>query len=384
MLATSFSIKLDTSKNSKSKNGDYPVVLQVTHNRKPRRIRLGINATKESWVDGRVSDTLHNHKRINSRLSLFEDKALSIYEDHFEPRNRFDFKEFRTKFLEEDKTTDFYAVCDEFIQSKKKLKTRKFYKDCIQSLKKVHPTLSTKQLTPHLLLDHEKRYYSSAYMRGIRAVVNYAVMSEYISADSNPFKTSYNPTGYSFSHIKQKRKPVALSEIEIEQYKSLGDDTFYNDMAMFSYYTFGTNMWDFLQFSDENEVCGAIEFYRSKTSVRVTVPITPEARRIMEKYRKGNRWFPFCDFTDEEKARRRCDNLLRRVGKKIKSNCKKLEIKKEVSFYTMRHTSATIALKRGAPVEKISALLGHSDISTTQAYLDQFEAKELQSTIALL
>jgi len=74
MLATSFSIKLDTSKNSKSKNGDYPVVLQVTHNRKPRRMRLGINATKESWVDGRVSDTLHNHNRINSRLSRLKTK----------------------------------------------------------------------------------------------------------------------------------------------------------------------------------------------------------------------------------------------------------------------------------------------------------------------
>jgi len=78
------------------------------------------------------------------------------------------------------------------------------------------------------------------------------------------------------------------------------------------------------------------------------------------------------------------DNLRKKVSDRIKTNAIKLGITKRVSFYTMRHSAASIALKRGAPIEKISALLGHSSIQITQTYLDGFQSKELTSTVSLL
>ena len=98
-------------------------------------------------------------------------------------------------------------------------------------------------------------------MRRLRAIVNYAILKGYLKPENNPFKTSYIPTGYSFSHTKQNKKPVAFTESEIEKFKSPEDENIYHDLAMFSYYTFGINMWDFLQFTDKKNVDGAIDFY---------------------------------------------------------------------------------------------------------------------------
>jgi site-specific recombinase XerD len=45
----------------------------------------------------------------------------------------------------------------------------------------------------------------------------------------------------------------------------------------------------------------------------------------------------------------------------------------QITFYTARHSFATILKKKGHSVELISELLGHSDIKTTQIYLGSFD-----------
>jgi len=43
------------------------------------------------------------------------------------------------------------------------------------------------------------------------------------------------------------------------------------------------------------------------------------------------------------------------------------------TYYTARHSYATVLKRSGAPVSFISESLGHSDIKTTQSYLASFE-----------
>ena len=43
-------------------------------------------------------------------------------------------------------------------------------------------------------------------------------------------------------------------------------------------------------------------------------------------------------------------------------------IKKRVTFHVARHTNATLLLNKGASIEVVSSLLGHSDIRMTQRY----------------
>jgi integrase/recombinase XerD len=61
------------------------------------------------------------------------------------------------------------------------------------------------------------------------------------------------------------------------------------------------------------------------------------------------------------------------VNRWLKKIADKLGIDKDITTYSARHSFATVLKRSGAPIEFISESLGHSEMSTTQGYLDSFE-----------
>ena len=47
---------------------------------------------------------------------------------------------------------------------------------------------------------------------------------------------------------------------------------------------------------------------------------------------------------------------------------KECGITKNISFHSSRHGFATLALSKGVPIESVSRILGHTNITTTQKY----------------
>ena len=70
-------------------------------------------------------------------------------------------------------------------------------------------------------------------------------------------------------------------------------------------------------------------------------------------------------------------SALRRFNSHLRALAVKVDLKGNVSSYTLRHSWATAAKRTGASIEKISESLGHRSIRTTQIYLAGFEASEL-------
>ncbi len=61
----------------------------------------------------------------------------------------------------------------------------------------------------------------------------------------------------------------------------------------------------------------------------------------------------------------------------------KLGIDKKITTYVARHTFSTVLKRSGASTEYIQEALGHTDVKTTENYLDSFEKKvkkELQKS----
>lgn len=47
---------------------------------------------------------------------------------------------------------------------------------------------------------------------------------------------------------------------------------------------------------------------------------------------------------------------------------KECGISKDISFHCTRHRFATLALSKGVPIESVSRVLGHTNITKTQKY----------------
>lgn len=65
----------------------------------------------------------------------------------------------------------------------------------------------------------------------------------------------------------------------------------------------------------------------------------------------------------------------KQINTDLKKWCEKAGISKKVTFHVARHTTATMELNSGVPIEEVSNQLGHSDVRITQVY-----AKVMRST----
>ncbi len=133
------------------------------------------------------------------------------------------------------------------------------------------------------------------------------------------------------------------------------------DMFIFSCYV-GSAYTDTASLKRENIITdenGAkwLKYNRNKNGSLSRVKLLPEAIEIIERYNDENREliFPFLSYSQVQ------DNIqVIRIALKIKDN---------LSYHQSRHTFASlITLEQGVPIETVSKMLGHSNITTTQIY----------------
>ena len=171
------------------------------------------------------------------------------------------------------------------------------------------------------------------------------------------------------AHIERgdKKAPKALDREALEKLKALRFDDLEEEMEtardifLFACYT-GAAYCDLMELSkshlvrdDEGNLW--LKFNRQKTSVLCRIKLLPEAIRLINKFHSDER-----------------EILLSYVKYKNYQTClKALRLRAGIPFpfttHTARHTFATfITLEQGVPIETVSKMLGHTNISMTERY----------------
>lgn len=107
---------------------------------------------------------------------------------------------------------------------------------------------------------------------------------------------------------------------------------------------------------------------RMKTDTQSHIPLLPPVQRIIEKYKNS----PYCEIK----------NVLLPVYSNQKMNAYLKEIaaicgiKKELTTHLARHTFATtVTLNNDIPIESVSKMLGHNSLATTRIYARLLDKK---------
>ncbi|MBO4815455.1 MAG: site-specific tyrosine recombinase XerD [Clostridia bacterium] len=201
---------------------------------------------------------------------------------------------------------------------------------------------------------------------------------------NNKIKT--NPTDGVQSPKIEKRVPSILTSQEVnlllEQPKNV-DLKGTRDKAMLEFaYATGMRVTEIisLNISDVNLVEGYVTCKNSNKTKQRNIPLGKISLSALKEYIEEAR--PVLIKSDKEQALFVNINgkRLTRQGfwKIIKYYKEQAHITKDITPHVLRHSFATHLLQNGADLKAIQAMLGHSDISSTQVYM-QFQDESLKN-----
>lgn len=389
------------------KDGTSPVMLYI-YEEKPHRISLGYSCHKKDWdkKNGMFRKGYPNAKTKNLNIRKQLLLATEISDDFVRKGERFDFEKFKKLFKGEkvEKKTVF-ELMETLIEEKMKLGkagTMKTYKDAYRTLRNYHPKdITFDEYDYNLLKGLETELFSrgckgggiSVRMRTLKAMFNEAVRRGYADPSKSPYISQANRDGYSLAKLKTESKPKALTKEELELFKSFN---FYKhpDLAdawryfMFSYYTFGMNFAD-IGYLEKGDIHGDhIMYTRQKTGKGLSIALTEETKEIIRHFDSPSKYlFPVYDeYFHKTPIQQKDRSLLvqRHINKCLKKIAKIQGIKTHITFYTARHTSATILKRKGVSTDVISQALGHANLKVTQTYLGKFSSETMDRAIMVL
>ncbi len=412
-------LQLVISENRKHKDGTCPVSLRVTIDQIPRLIGLKKSMRIEDFAKIWKSKSPRD-SNLNQKLKLDKDylqKGQKILDQmEKEGIETFDFNEFKDRYTDGkfEKNPNILTMYDKLIKqlhSNNQISTSDTYKHSKDLLIKhfkpkaneiKYNSIKSKQLfeLETYTLDELKlsKTTLSIYLRCLRAIYNKAINEGIISSEINPFNDKKNPYIIPRSrNVKKALKPEEIVKLaEFNDFEG-SPKIKARDFWLLSFYCYGMNICDILQLKNENIQGNELYFYRNKTKHSnrgdqkpVNIAILQPAMKIINLYRNKdhapkNFLFPILEPSDNaETIRNKTKNFTRFINQHIKKIAQITEINPNISTYYARHSFATIARNRGTNVEMISVMLAHSDISTTQNYLDSFnsaQTRELSETI---
>lgn len=382
------SVKIVFRKDKLNKKGKAPIHFRMIKHRRIRYITSGIMLEQQYWSDikNAIKPSHPNSTRFNSfltnKLAELQDQIYE-YETKEKSLNTAALKH---KIMGKD-PVDFMAFADEVLAkylSAGQIGTHDKNKSIIKKLTTYQngKRLDFQDITVRFLVKYEKCLREKIgnhpntinnSMKFFRKVYNQAVRQELIEPRKNPFDS------YEMKNHKTSKAYLTEKELELFEKADLPDTPkidIHKDMFVFACYAAGLRVSDVLRLEWKSFDGVYLHVHIKKTGSQISIKCPTKVLEIIEYYKKEKKSdrfiFPILpddlDFKDLAFTDRKISTATALINKNLKIIAKKAKINKNISFHVSRHTWATRALTKGMTIDKVSRLMGHSNIKETQVY----------------
>ena len=400
----SISIKIIQRTDKLNRNQTAPIHLRITHRSKSRYISTSVTLPMNAW--NAQTQQINPDYPSARELQLKIDSIRIKYEKKIKRLEALDIPvNFDTLFEVKGRKAcitieDGFKAEIERLEALGKYNSAAKHKSALIALNTYKPT---KMALEAIDLDYLKGF--ELYLRKrdnkdnsiatrfaiFKAIYNKAVKEGKIVVKQNPF------TLYQVGGLWTKTRKRAICKEDIQRLINL--DIPYNyrsnykrlakDLFLFSYFTAGMNFNDIARLRNKDIINGRVCYSRHKTQKLLSCKLSEQAQAIVKRYSKPDHdpedyIFPIFDrqvHTTEQQKFNRIVKSLRKVNSALKEIGKEIGLQFPLTTYVARHTFATVLKRSGVSVALISESLGHSDLSTTQIYLDSFENEQIDQAM---
>jgi len=389
------------------KNNTSPLCIQFLHDGRKKTIGLGISLAREYWnVEAqKVTDDCPDRDNIQFQITA----KIKEYSKKIQRLEALDIPvNFETLFDAKSARSVRITIEDGFkteierLESLGKINSATKHKYALQVLNGYKPTTMAleaidldylKGLELYLRQRENKDNSIATRFAIFKAIYNKAVKEGKVAVKQNPF------TLFQVGSLWVKTRKRAIDKDDIQRLIDLeiaeGHTTEYRrlakDLFLFSYFTAGMNFGDIARLRYKDIVKGRVNYSRHKTQKLLSFQLVPMALQILEKYGTAGHGedyiFPVLnrhEHTTPQQIFNRLHKVLRKVNRELKTLGEMIGLEMPLTTYVARHTYATVLKRSGVSVALISESLGHSDLSTTQIYLDSFENSQIDAAMAHL
>lgn len=387
-------------------NGNFPVCLRVTKNRKTKYFKTIFSAEEDEWNTnaGKFNKRNTNYLQYNRLLIKFQDRALQIFGELTIDSDDFTLEDFERIYRVSSNPVqnNVFTFWDEIIEEMTvagRIGNARVNREAYKSIKKFHGStnLIFKNITPTFLNKFE--VYMRARggtdggigvpMRALRALYNFAIERNMVKEEYYPFKI------YKISKLKGKGLKKSLTMEQVRKIVSLDLEkhpwlTNSRNYFVFSFYTRGMNFADMMKLEWKQVDDDKIYYTRSKTKGTFIIKIVSPVQDILKFYKEQKRDTKYVlpillhdNLTPSQVANRK-HKVLQRYNLQLKEIAEICEINKTLSSYVARHSFANCLKQKGIATDIISESLGHQNLAVTQAYLKELDSSILDEAVELL
>ena len=386
-----------------NKNGEAPLYFLFIHKNRKKKVATGVVINPQFWSDAtqQILPDCHNRDelqhRLNEQVKAYDKKMrrLEALDEDVTFENLFDTKPVVAKYS----VSHFFDRQILKARQLGRISTAVKYSATHRSLQKFHPTaLLFGEINVSFLFEFEQFLYNlgnkpnsiATKFSVLKAVYNKALADKVFICKENPFATYKVGSHWTKTRKRAIRKEDVhkLMQAPLPNPRSAYTELS-RDIFLFSYFSAGINFKDIATLRYSDLIDGRIYYRRHKTGKEMNCRLMPQAQEIVEKYSRAEATeedyiFPILDIgthKTEQQIFNRLHKVLVQVNRELKEWSKRLGLKTKLTTYVARHTYATVLKRSGVNIAIISESLGHSDLSTTQIYLDSFENSQIDEAM---